>query len=91
MPAVPVCHPPKRTPHMACQASHRCRSYVDVVLNPIADAIAGAAGPNTQVWLTMQGEMGVSCFRLPGPGWWGLQSRPGWFAVQQLLSNGHQT
>ncbi|KAL4438699.1 hypothetical protein ABPG77_006303 [Micractinium sp. CCAP 211/92] len=37
-------------------------SYVDVVLNPIADAIAGAVGPSTQVWLTMQGEMGATVF-----------------------------
>ncbi|KAL4440114.1 hypothetical protein ABPG75_003115 [Micractinium tetrahymenae] len=37
-------------------------SYVDVVLNPIADAIAGAMGPSTQVWLTMQGEMGATVF-----------------------------
>lgn len=41
---------------------HSCRpgcSYVDVVLNPIADAIAAATMPGTQVWVTMQGEMGV--------------------------------
>lgn len=36
------------------------RSYVEAVLEPIADAIKGALRPNTQVWVTMQGEMGVS-------------------------------
>jgi hypothetical protein len=44
-------------------------SYVDAVLNPIADAIAKAASSTTQIWLTMQGEMGVSgLFSLPHAG-----------------------
>ena len=38
-------------------------SYVEAVLQPIADAIAGALRPDTQVWVTMQGEMGVSLGR----------------------------
>ena len=34
-------------------------SYVEAVLNPIADAISSALKSDTQVWVTMQGEMGV--------------------------------
>ena len=44
-----------------------CCSYVEAVLQPIADAIAGALRPDTQVWVTMQGEMGVKSLKgLPG-------------------------
>jgi hypothetical protein len=47
-----------------------CCSYVEAVLQPIADAIAGALRPDTQVWVTMQGEMGVRSVKgLPGS--WG--------------------
>ncbi|GAB4813506.1 hypothetical protein N2152v2_000552 [Parachlorella kessleri] len=38
------------------------RSYEEVVLNPIADAIKAAAGANTKVDLIMQGEMGATIF-----------------------------
>ncbi|KAI3431611.1 hypothetical protein D9Q98_004660 [Chlorella vulgaris] len=40
-------------------------SYVDAVLNPIADAIASAVASDTQAWLTMQGETGATLFFHP--------------------------
>ena len=44
-----------------------CCSYFDAVLNPIvaaiSSAVAGSSG--TQVWLTMQGEMGATAFFHP--------------------------
>ena len=44
-----------------------CCSYVDVVLNPIVAAISSAVSGSsgTQVWLTMQGEMGATVFFHP--------------------------
>lgn len=40
-------------------------SYVEAVLNPIADAISSALKSDTQVWVTMQGEMGATVFFHP--------------------------
>jgi len=40
-------------------------SYTDVMLKPLADAMAAALAPQTRVWFAMQGEMGLMVFKYP--------------------------
>lgn len=49
-------------------------SYEEVVINPIADMLAAAAAPNTQIDFTPQGEMGATVFFYPNQ-WVGVFNR----------------
>ena len=44
---------------------HGKHSYVTAVLNPIADVMIQAAGPDTELALTLQGEMGATVYFYP--------------------------
>eukprot|EP00775_Hariotina_reticulata_P004880 gene4880-5125_t len=40
-------------------------SYTDIMLKPLADAMAAVLAPQTRVWFAMQGEMGLMVFKYP--------------------------
>lgn len=40
-------------------------SYMDVMINPMADALAATIKPTTKIWLAMQGEMSATIMRFP--------------------------
>lgn len=69
-------HPYSTPPHPPTSPP----SYEEVILGPIADAVAAARRPDTQVWLTMQGEMGVSA--------WGGRAGAGGMEDEQLAVSG---